>query len=64
MVTVDDIRDCLAEMPHGPGLVSNFALELMILQSDENRMRFLLMLVGDWVESPQWAQGSHNKEGF
>ena len=64
MVTLDNIRGCLTEMLHGPGPISNFTLELTIPLSDEDGMRFLSMLVGDWAESLQWAQGSHNKEGF
>ena len=64
MVTPDNIRGHLTETPHGPGLISNFTLELTIPLLDEDRMRFLLMLVGDQVESLQWAQGSLNKEGF
>ena len=64
MLTPDNIRGRLMETPHGPGLVSDFALELMILLLDENGTRFLLMLVGDWMESPQWEEGSHEEEGF
>ena len=51
-------------MPCGPGLVSDFALELMIPLSDEDGTRFLLMLVGNQMESPQWEEGSHKEEGF
>ena len=64
MVTPDNIRGHLTEMLHGPGLISDFTLELMILLTDEDSMRFLLVLVGDWMESPQWKQGSYDKEGF
>ena len=35
---------------HSPGLVSDFALELTILLSDEDGTRFLSMLVGDWMD--------------
>ena len=37
---------------------------LYILLSDEDGTRFLLMLVGDWMESPQWEEGSHEDKGF
>ena len=47
MLTPDDIRGRLTETPHGLGLLSDFALELTILLSDEDGMRFLLMLVGN-----------------
>ena len=52
------------ETPRGPGLVSDFALELMIPLSDEDGTRFLSMLVGNRMESPQWEEGSHEEEGF
>ena len=52
------------EMRHGPGLVSDFALELMIPLSDEDGTWFLSMLVGDQMESPWWEEGSHEEEGF
>ena len=64
MLTPDDIRGRLTEMPRGPGLVSDFALELTIPLLDEDGTRFLSMLVGDWMESPQWEEGSHEEEGF
>ena len=64
MLTPDDIRGRLTETPHGPGLVSDFALELTIPLSDEDGTRFLSMLVGDRMESPQWEEGSHEEEGF
>ena len=64
MLTPDDIRGRLTETPRGPGLVSEFALELRIPLSDEDGMRFLLMLVGDRMESPQWKEGSHEDQGF
>ena len=64
MLTPDDIRGRLTEMPHGPGQVSDFALELTILLSDEDGTRFLSMLVGNRMESPQWEEGSHEEEGF
>ena len=52
------------ETPCGPGLVSDFALELTIPLSDKDGTRFLLMLVGDRMESPWWEEGSHKEEGF
>ena len=64
MLTPDDIRGQLTETPHGPGLSSDFALELMIPLSDEDSTRFLSMLVGNRMESPQWEEGSHEEEGF
>ena len=64
MLTPDDIRGRLTEMPRGPGLVSDFALELMIPLLDEDGTRFLSMLVGNRMESPQWEEGSHKEEGF
>ena len=64
MLTPDDIRGRLTETPHGPGLSSDFALELTIPLLDEDGTRFLLMLVGDRMESPQWEEGSHKEEGF
>ena len=64
MLTPDDIRGQLTETPRGPGLVSDFALELTIPLSDEDGTRFLSMLVGDRMESPQWEEGSHEEEGF
>ena len=45
MLTPDDIRGRLTETPRGPGLVSDFALELTIPLSDEDGTRFLSMLV-------------------
>ena len=51
-------------MPRSPGLVSDFALELMIPLTDEDGTRFLSMLVGNRMESPQWEEGSHKDEGF
>ena len=36
MLTPDNNRGRLTEMPHGPGLASDFALELMILLLDED----------------------------
>ena len=47
MLTPDDIRGRLTETPRGPGLLSDFALELTIPLSDEDGTRFLSMLVGD-----------------
>ena len=64
MLTPDDIRGCLTETPCGPGLVSDFALELTIPLSDKDGTRFLSMLVGNWMESPQWEEGNHKDEGF
>ena len=64
MLTPDDIRGRLTETPHGPGLVSDFALELTIPLLDEDGTCFLLMLVGNRMESPQWEEGSHKEEGF
>ena len=64
MLTPDDIRGRLTETPRGPGLVSDFALELTIPLLDEDSTRFLLMLVGNRMESPQWEEGSHKEEGF
>ena len=64
MLTPDDIRGRLTETPRGPGLVSDFALELMIPLLDEDGTRFLSMLVGSRMESPQWEEGSHKEEGF
>ena len=64
MLTPDDIRGRLTETPHGPGLVSDFALELTIPLSDEDSTCFLSMLVGDRMESPRWEEGSHEEEGF
>ena len=64
MLTPDDISCQLMETPHSPGLSSDFALELTILLLDEDGMRFLSMLVGDRMESPQWEEGSHKEEGF
>ena len=64
MLTPDDIRGRLTETPRGPGLVSDFALELTIPFSDEDGTRFLSMLVGNRMESPQWEEGSHEEEGF
>ena len=64
MLTPDDIRGRLTETPRSPGLVSDFALELMILLLDEDGTRFLSMLVGNRMESPQWEEGSHKEEGF
>ena len=64
MLTPDNIRGRLTETPHGPGLVSDFALELMIPLLDEDGMCFLSMLVGDQMESPWWEEGSHEEEGF
>ena len=64
MLTPDNIRGQLTETPRGPGLVSDFALELTIPLLDEDGTRFLSMLVGDWMESPQWEEGSYEEEGF
>ena len=64
MLTPDDIRGRLTETPHGPGLSSDFTLELTIPLSDEDGTRFLSMLVGNRMESPQWEEGSHEEEGF
>ena len=64
MLTPDDIRGRLTETPRGPGLVSDFTLELTIPLSDEDGTRFLSMLVGNRMESPQWEEGSHEEEGF
>ena len=64
MLTPDDIRGRLMETPRGPGLVSDFALELTIPLSDKDSTRFLWMLVGDQMESPQWEEGSHEDKGF
>ena len=64
MLTPDDIRGRLMETPCGPGLVSDFTLELTIPLLDEDGMRFLSMLVGNRMESPQWERGSHEDEGF
>ena len=47
MLTPDDIRGRLTETPHGPGLSSDFALELTIPLSDEDGTCFLSMLVGN-----------------
>ena len=44
------------ETLHGPGLVSDFALELMIPLSDEDSTRFLSMLMGDQMESVMICQ--------
>ena len=51
-------------MPHGPGLASEFALELTIPLSVEDGDMILSMLVPDRMESPQWEEGSHKEEGF
>ena len=64
MLTPDDIRGRLTETLCGPGLVSDFALELTIPLSDKDGTRFLSMLVGNRMESPQWEEGSHEEEGF
>ena len=64
MLTPDDIRGRLMEIPCSPGLVSDFALELTIPLSDEDGTRFLSMLVGNRMESPQWEEGSHEEERF
>ena len=64
LLTPDNIRGQLTETPRGPGLVSDFALELTIPLSDKDGTRFLLMLVGDWIESPQWGEGSYEDKGF
>ena len=64
MLTPDDIRGRLMETLRGPGLVSDFTLELTIPLSDEDGTRFLSMLVGNRMESPQWEEGSHKEEGF
>ena len=64
MLTPDDIRGRLTETPRSPGLVSDFALELTIPLSDEDGTHFLLMLVGDRMESPRWEEGSYEEEGF
>ena len=58
MFTPDDIRGRLTETPRGPGPVSDFALELTIPLSDKGGTRFLSMLVGNRMESPQWEEGS------
>ena len=63
MLTPDNIRGQLTETLRSPGLVSDFALELMIPLSDEDSMRFLMMLVGDRMESPHLEEGSHEEEG-
>ena len=47
MLSPDNIRGRLTETPCGPGLVSDFALELTIPLSDEDGTRFLSMLVGN-----------------
>ena len=52
------------ETPRSPGLVSDFTLELTIPLSDGDGTRFLSMLVGNRMESPQWEEGSHEEEGF
>ena len=52
------------EMLCGLGLASDFVLELTIPFSDEDGTRFLLMLVGNQMESPQWEEGSHEDKGF
>ena len=52
-MNLDTIRGCLTEMPCGPGINSEFTLELSILWSDKDGICFLLMLVGDRSESPQ-----------
>ena len=64
MLTPDDMRGRVMEMPCGPGLESDFALELTIPLSDGDGTRFLSMLMGDQMESPQWEEGSHKEEGF
>ena len=64
MLTPDDIRGQLTETPCSPGLVSDFALELTIPLLDEDGTRFLSMLVGDRMESPQWEEDSYKDEGF
>ena len=64
MLTPYNIRGRLTETLRGPGLVSDFTLELRILLSDEDGTRFLSMLVGNRMESPQWEEGSHEEEGF
>ena len=53
VLTPDNIWGQLTETPHSPGLVSDFALELTIPLLDEDGTRFLSMLVGDRMESPQ-----------
>ena len=64
MSTPDDIRGRLTEILRSPGLVSDFTLELTILLLDKDGTHFLSILVGDWMESPQWEEGSHEDEGF
>ena len=64
MLTPDDIRGRLMEMPHSPGLLSDFTPELTIPLLDEDGTRFLSMLMGDQMESPQWEEGRHEEEGF
>ena len=64
MLTPDNIRGRLTETPHGPGLLLDFTLELTIPLSDEDGTRFLSMLVGNRMDSPQWEEGSHEEEGF
>ena len=64
MLTPDNIRGRLTETLHGPGLSSDFTLKLTIPLSDEDGTRFLSMLVGNRMESPQWKEGSHEEEGF
>ena len=64
MLTPDNIRGQLVKTPHGPGLVSNFALELMISLLVKDGDRILSMLVSDQMESLQWEEGSHEEERF
>ena len=64
MLTPDEIRGRLVEMPRGHGVASDFMLELMIPLSAEDGDRILSMLVPDQMESPQWDEGSHKDEGF
>ena len=45
MLTPDNIRGRLTETLRSPGLVSDFALELTTLLSDEDGTKFLSMLV-------------------
>ena len=47
MLTPNNIRGRLMETPHGPGLSSDFALELTIPLSDEDGTKILSMLVGN-----------------
>ena len=58
MLTPNEIRGRLVEMPRGHGVASDFTLELTIPLSTEDGNRILSMLVPDRMESPQWEEGT------